>query len=160
MLPPRPARTENPNIDPKDIPTEVAPGVRPEPSSDKLLAAAQTKAPNLTPEFIDKHNLTDDDLAAIARGEEPPPPVPGDSDLYRTPGGWQSVPKGVKPQDVGKHAISRLAGPGGAGPAQESLASTQGTDVDCSRRRVDVMASEVCRRCPWVGAATHEVGSR
>jgi hypothetical protein len=35
------------------------------------------------------------------------PPVPGDADLYRTRGGWQSVPKGVKPEDVGKHAISR-----------------------------------------------------
>jgi hypothetical protein len=45
--------------------------------------------------------------AAIARGEEPPPSVAGDADLHRTPSGWQSLPKGVKPEDVGKHAISR-----------------------------------------------------
>ena len=44
---------------------------------------------------------------AIARGEQPPPPVPGDADLYRTPAAGKSVPKGVKPEDVGKHAISR-----------------------------------------------------
>ena len=65
------------------------------------------RAPNLTREFVDKHKLSDDDVAAIARGEQPPPPVPGDADLYRTRGGWQSAPKGVKPEDVGKHAISR-----------------------------------------------------
>jgi hypothetical protein len=101
------ARTDHPEVDPKAIPTEVAQGVRPDPGGDKLLAAAQAKAPSLTREFVDKHKLFDEDLAAIARGEEPPPPVPGDADLYRTPGGWQSVPKGVKPEDVGKQAISR-----------------------------------------------------
>jgi hypothetical protein len=100
-------RRDHPDVDPKAIPTEFGPGVRPDARGDKLLAAAQAKAPGLTREFVDKHELSDDDLAAIARGEQPPPPVPGDADLYRTPGGWQSVPKGVKPEDVGKHAISR-----------------------------------------------------
>jgi len=100
------SRADHPDVDPANIPAEAGPGVRPDPGGDKLLAAAQAKAPNLTREFVDKHKLSDDDLAAIARGEQPPP-VPGDADLHRTPGGWQSVPKGVKPEDVGKHAISR-----------------------------------------------------
>ena len=41
----------------------------------RLLAAAQATAPSLTREFVDKHKLSDDVLAAIARGEEPPPTV-------------------------------------------------------------------------------------
>ena len=78
-----------------------------QPKVDPKLAAAQKKAPSLTREFVEKHKLTDEDLDAIARGEQPPPPVPGDADLYRTPGGWVSAPKGVPLEDAGKHAISR-----------------------------------------------------
>ena len=53
----------------KAISTEVRPGVRPDAGGDKLLAAAQAKAPSLTrEEFVDKHKLSDDVLAAIARG--------------------------------------------------------------------------------------------
>lgn len=77
-------------------------------ADSKLLAAAKEKAPHLTQEFADKHGLTDDDLGQIARGEVSPPPDPAPSaDLHRTPGGWQSTPAGVKPEDVGKDAISR-----------------------------------------------------
>ena len=101
------SRADHPDVDPANIPAEAGPGVRPDPGGDKLLAAAQAKAPNLTREFVDKHKLSDDDLAAIARGEQPPPPVPGDADLYRTLGGWQFVPNGLEPEDVGTHAISR-----------------------------------------------------
>ena len=80
----------------------------PQDSGSDLLKAAQLKAPNLTAEFVKKHKLDDDFLAKIARGEEPPPPTPGlETDLHRTPGGWQVTPAGVKPEDVGKDAISR-----------------------------------------------------
>lgn len=78
--------------------------------SDDLFAAAKAKAPNLTKEFVAEYNLDDDVLAGIARGEIPPPPTVGPehtSDLHFTPGGWQSTPPGVKPEDVGKDAISR-----------------------------------------------------
>jgi hypothetical protein len=44
---------------------------------------------------------------AIARGEQRPPPVPGDAGLYRTPGRLAVGAEGVKPEDAGKHAISR-----------------------------------------------------
>ena len=82
----------------------------PEGKGSDLLARAQEKAPHLDQEFVDKHKLDDDYLARIARGEEPPPPYTGPGhtvDLHRTPGGWQITPVGVKPEDVGKDAISR-----------------------------------------------------
>lgn len=99
-----------PNVDPANIPAEVTPGVMPDAGKDKLLAAAQAKAPNLTKEFVATYGLKDEDLAAIARGEVPPPPSVGpirSSDLYLTPGGWQNVPPGVKPEDVGKNSGRR-----------------------------------------------------
>jgi hypothetical protein len=71
-----------------------------------LLKAAQEKAPSLTKE----HGLTDEELRGVAAGEIPPPPANGPlhtTDLYLTPGGWQQVPPGVKPEDAGKNAISR-----------------------------------------------------
>ncbi len=89
---------------------EVSAGVTPDAGKDDLLSAAQVKAPHLTAEFIKEHDLDDDYLARVARGEEPPPPYNGPvyvTDLHRTPGGWQITPKGVKPEDVGKNAISR-----------------------------------------------------
>lgn len=89
---------------------EAAPGQLPDAGGNELLAAAQLLAPSLTQEFIDQYGLTDEDLAAIARGEVPPPPTVGpihNVDLHRTPGGWQVTPAGVAPGDVGKHAISR-----------------------------------------------------
>ena len=79
-------------------------------ADSKKLAAAKEKAPNLTQEFVDKHGLDDDYLDKVARGEESPPPTVGPEhtvDLHRTPGGWQVTPAGVKPEDVGKDAISR-----------------------------------------------------
>lgn len=99
-----------PNVDPKRIPAEVTPGVTPDAGRDALLAAAQAAAPNLTREFADSYELGDDVLAAIARREVPPPPAAGpihSSDLYLTPGGWQNVPPGVAPEDVGKNALHR-----------------------------------------------------
>jgi hypothetical protein len=75
-----------------------------------LLAAAQEKAPNLTAEFVQKHGLTDEDLAKFARGELSPPPTVGPEhtvDLHYINGGWQITPVGVKPEDAGKDAISR-----------------------------------------------------
>jgi hypothetical protein len=79
-------------------------------ADSELLRAAQEKAPRLTAEFAKEYGFTDEDLAAIARGEVPPPPTVGpihSVDLYRTPGGWQITPVGVKPEDVGRDAISR-----------------------------------------------------
>jgi hypothetical protein len=99
-----------PNVDPKRIPAEVTPGVTPDAGRDSLLAAAQAAAPNLTREIADSYELGDDVLAAIARREVPPPPAVGPihtSDLYLTPGGWQNVPPGVAPEEVGKNSISR-----------------------------------------------------
>ena len=99
-----------PGVDPKRIPAEVTPGVSPDPGGDKLLAAAQAKAPSLTREFVDKMGLTEENLAAIANGMVPPPPTPGPiytADMYRTPGGYQQTPPGVPPEDVGGNQIHR-----------------------------------------------------
>lgn len=82
----------------------------PKKTDSKLLKAAQEKAPNLTQEFVDKYGLTDEDLAKFARGELSPPPTVGPEhtvDLHYVNGGWQVTPVGVKPEDVGKDAISR-----------------------------------------------------
>lgn len=87
-------------VDPKNIPADVTPGVQPDSGGDKLLAAAQAKAPNLTREFVDSYGLSDEVLAGIARGEISPPPAIGPahtSDLYLTPGGWQQTAPGVLP---------------------------------------------------------------
>ena len=99
-----------PSVDPDHIPAEVTHGVSPDAGGSKLLAAAQAAAPSLTQEFVDTYGLSDEVLGGIARREIPPPPVNGPlrtSDLYLTPGGWQSVPPGQKPEDVGKNSISR-----------------------------------------------------
>jgi hypothetical protein len=99
-----------PSVDPKRIPAEVTHGVSPDAGGNKLLAAAQAAAPSLTQEFVDTYKLDDEFLGRIARREVPPPPTNGPlrtSDLYLTPGGWQSVPPGQNPEDVGKNAISR-----------------------------------------------------
>jgi hypothetical protein len=99
-----------PNVDPARIPAEVTPGVMPDAGNDKLLAAAQAAAPNLTKEFVAQYEISDEELARIARREVPPPPSVGpirSSDLYLTPGGWQNVPPGVKPEDVGKNSGRR-----------------------------------------------------
>lgn len=99
-----------PGVDPKNIPAEVTPGVTPDADGDKLLAAAQAKAPSLTKEFVEKMGINDYQLAQIARGEIPPPPTPGPiytTDMYLTPGGYQQTPPGVKPEDVGGNAIAR-----------------------------------------------------
>jgi hypothetical protein len=99
-----------PSVDPKHIPAEVTHGVSPDAGGSKLLAAAQAAAPSLTQEFVDTYGLSDEVLGAIARREVPPPPTNGPlrtSDLYLTPGGWQSVPPGQNPEDVGKNSIAR-----------------------------------------------------
>lgn len=86
-----------------------APPVEPTPELS-LFDRAKLKAPNLTPEFVAEYNLDDDYLQRIAVGLEPPPPTIGPVhtvDLHRTDGGWQITPVGVKPEDVGKAAISR-----------------------------------------------------
>jgi hypothetical protein len=99
-----------PGVNPDAIPAEVTPGVTPDAGGDELLAAAQAKAPSLTREFVAAYKLDDGMLAAIARGEVPPPPTPGPihtADLYLTPGGWQQTPPGVPPQDVGVNQVHR-----------------------------------------------------
>jgi hypothetical protein len=99
-----------PGVDPKRIPAEVTPGVTPDAGGDRLLAAAQAKAPSLTKEFVEKMGLTDVNLAEIAQGLVPPPPTPGPihtADMYRTPGGYQQTPPGVPPEDVGGNQIHR-----------------------------------------------------
>lgn len=99
-----------PGVDPARIPAEVTPGVSPDAGGDRLLAAAQAKAPSLTKEFVDKMQIDDETLGQIARGEIPPPPTPGPiytTDMYRTPGGYQQTPPGVPPEDVGKNSVIR-----------------------------------------------------
>ena len=76
----------------------------------ELRDAARLKAPSLSDEYVKAYNLDDDVLRNIANGTVPPPPAIGPlhtADLYLTPGGWQQTPPGVKPEDVGKNAISR-----------------------------------------------------
>ena len=88
------------------VPKPDAPAAK----KDDLLEAAQLKAKHVDRAFLKEHDLDDDYLEKLARGEEPPPPYIGPEpvmDLHRTPGGWQITPKGVKPEDVGKDAISR-----------------------------------------------------
>lgn len=109
------AALEHPDVDPKNIPVDTGrpghPDSVPDAHGDKLLASAQAKAPNLTREFVQHFGLSDEMLAAIARGEVPPPPYNGPdfsaTDLHLTPGGWQVTHAGQKPEDVGKRAISR-----------------------------------------------------
>jgi hypothetical protein len=99
-----------PGVDPERIPAEVTPGVTPDAGGDRLFAAALAKAPSLTREFVDKMGIDDETLGQIARGEIPPPPMPGPiytTDMYRTPGGYQQTPPGVPPEDVGKNATTR-----------------------------------------------------
>ena len=91
-----------------------APAKAPEPAQPAVgdrLKAAQERAPHLSPEFVARHNLTDEDLADIASGAVPPPPDNGPdysgTDLHRTPGGWQVTHAGQSPDDVGASAISR-----------------------------------------------------
>lgn len=89
-------------VDPDNIRADVTPGVQPDSGGDKLLAAAQEKAPNLTAEFVQAYKLTDQNLADIANGSVPPPPAIGPahtSDLYLTPGGWQQTPPGISPDE-------------------------------------------------------------
>lgn len=79
---------------------------------NNLIARAQVRAPSLTPEFVDYHDLPDEYLEAIAAGVEPPPPVNGpnpSTHLHFTPGGWQVTPLGVSPEEVD-------LGKGGYGP--------------------------------------------
>jgi enoyl-CoA hydratase/carnithine racemase len=92
------------------------PAEKPAESKGDKFEAAKAKAPGLTKEFVSKHNLDDDYLDRVARGEEPPPPTSAevakaaattDGELHLTDAGWQITPKGVKPEDVGKDAISR-----------------------------------------------------
>ncbi len=93
-----------------------AEAAKPAESKGDKFEAAQKKAPGLTKEFVAKHKLNDEYLDAIAGGAEPPPPVAAevakapattDGELHLTDGGWQITPVGVKPEDVGKDAISR-----------------------------------------------------
>lgn len=98
-----------PRYDPKRLPVEVTSHVMPE-AKDELWAAVRVAAPNLTPEFAEAFGLDDEILGAIARREIPPPPSNGPihtSDLYLTPGGWQSVPAGVDPSAIGQNKITR-----------------------------------------------------
>lgn len=91
-----------PYVDPENKHVDVTPGVQPDSNGDKLLAAAQLKAPNLTRAFVDAYELSDHDLAQIAQGAVPPPPAIGPahtSDLHLTPGGWTQTPPGISPED-------------------------------------------------------------
>jgi hypothetical protein len=95
----------------KEGPKGVAPDRTKElPVNASLLQRAQAKAPNLSKEFVAEHGLDDDYLEKIARGELSPPPYVGPEpvvDLHFAGGSWQITPKGVKPEDAGKDAISR-----------------------------------------------------
>ncbi len=93
-----------------DTPAAKTPAADAPAKKDDLLDAAQKMAPHVDRAFLKEHGLDDEYLEKLARGEEPPPPYTGPDpvvDLHRTDGGWQITPKGVKPEDVGKNAISR-----------------------------------------------------
>jgi hypothetical protein len=73
-----------------------------------LLELAQAKAPSLTAEFVAEHDITDEELAQIARGELSPPPTVGpipSTVLHRAPGtwSWTNVAAGVALEDAGAH---------------------------------------------------------
>lgn len=92
--------------DQRGIATAI-PDTRPDsaadPRSDDVFNRALARAPHLTREFVAEHELTDDDLEAIATGLEPAPPYNGPiktTELHRTPGGWQVTPLGVQPEDL------------------------------------------------------------
>jgi len=107
---PAEAAQDFPKVDPDNVPVELSAGVQPDAKGDDLFAAALAKAPHLTREFVKQYGLDDGWLAAVARGEIPPPPYTGPDpvvDLHMTPGGWQITPKGTDPGDAGKNAISR-----------------------------------------------------
>jgi hypothetical protein len=92
-----------PFVDPERIPADVTTAVMPDAGGDRLLAAAQAKAPSLTKEFVSAMGLSEADLGAIARGEVPPPPTPGPihtADMYITPGGFQQTPPGISPGEA------------------------------------------------------------
>ena len=66
--------------------------------------------PVLDPALAKKHNLPQEYVDAVNRGEQPHPPRLGDNhdgstELHFTPGGWQITPKGKKPGE--STAISR-----------------------------------------------------
>jgi hypothetical protein len=77
------------------------------PTPKDVFAAAQAAAPQLTREYVDAFELSDEHLQAIADGSEPAPPIVGPIhtvDRYLTPGGWVSVPVGVDPAETpGSH---------------------------------------------------------
>lgn len=78
--------------------------------NDDLLKRAQVRAPNLTAAFVEQYGLTDNDLEEIASGLVAPPPTVGpihNTELHRTPGGWQQTAVGVPAEDAGKNAIQR-----------------------------------------------------
>lgn len=77
--------------------------VEPQSSGDDVLARAQKRAPSLTAEFADRHELSDEFLEGIASGLIPPPPTNGPihtTDLHFVNGMWQQTPVGVAPEDV------------------------------------------------------------
>jgi hypothetical protein len=65
----------HPEVDPKAIPADTGrpghPDARPDAGGNRLLAAAQAKAPSLTAEFVKHYKLSDEDLAA-GRGAAAP----------------------------------------------------------------------------------------
>lgn len=100
-----------PYVDPANKLVDVTPGVQPDSGTDKLLAAAQLKAPNLTRAFVDAYGLTNHDLAEIAQGAVPPPPAIGPvhtSDLHLTPGGWVQTPPGISPEEYAATRAGRI----------------------------------------------------
>jgi hypothetical protein len=77
---------------------------------DPLLAAAQKKAPHLTAEFCDKHELSDEYLQGIADGLIPPPPMAGPGVSQRFSGGaWTSVQDGHSHSEPANSGYGPLA---------------------------------------------------
>lgn len=105
----RPASEPAPQEQPPAVVEQAPSPAEPKPASP--LERAQAMAPHLDQAFVDQHQLDDDYLERVARGEEPPPPYNGpdftSTDLHRTPGGWVAVPHGTSLEDAGKAGISR-----------------------------------------------------
>jgi hypothetical protein len=107
------AGVDFPKVDaPGDV-VDASPGKGPEEGGSDVLKAAQAKAPNLTAAFVKEHKITDEELAAVARGELSPPPTVGpikNTQLTRAEGTWTwtNTPVDVKPEDFGTNKIGAL----------------------------------------------------
>ena len=107
---------------PKPEPTEVEKTAANDPHKHEAIPGAKG------PEAIGSGQALPDSaiegMSARLTNLEPEPPKVGpigNVDLYETPGGYQAVPAGMQPKDVGKvvNAVQRLAAPEESGDVKK-----------------------------------------